>query len=193
MRSTSCWVTLLFQEAHAEEPERIVLDLDATDMPLHGQQEKRFFHGYYGHYCYLPLYIFCENHLLCARLRSSNIDASAGSLEEVQRIVAQLRRRWSKTQIILRADSGFCRDELMSWCEAQGVDYVHRLRARNERLRALIEPQMQAARAEHQRTNQPARVCSRSSSMRRARVGAARGGWWPKPSNWWAKKIRGSW
>jgi hypothetical protein len=147
----------LFQEAHAQEPERIVLDLDATDMPLHGQQEKRFFHAYYGHYCYLPLYIFCDDQLLCARLRPSNIDASAGSLEEVQRIVAQLRRRWSKTQIILRADSGFCRDKLMSWCEQQGVDYVIGF-ARNERLRALIEPQMQAAQVEQQRTGQPARV-----------------------------------
>jgi hypothetical protein len=147
----------LFQEAHAEEPERIVLDLDATDMPVHGQQESRFFHGYYGHYCYLPLYIFCGDHLLCAHLRPSNIDASAGSLEQVQRIVEQLRRHWSKTQIIVRADSGFCRDELLSWCEQHEVDYVIGF-ARNERLRALIEPQMQAARAEQQCTGQPARV-----------------------------------
>ncbi len=181
----------LFQEAHPQEPERIVLDLDATDMPLHGQQENRFFHGYYGHYCYLLLYIFCGDHLLCARLRPSNIDASAGSLEEVQRIVAQLRQRWSKTQIVLRADSGFCRDELMSWCEQQGVDYVLGF-ARNERLRARIEPQMQAARAEHQRTANR-RGSSPSSSMRHAIAGAARGGWWPKRNNWWAKKIRASW
>jgi len=147
----------IFQEAHGRAPKRIVLDLDATDTPLHGQQEDRFFHGYYNHYCYLPLYIFSGDHLLCARLRASNIDASAGSLEEVQRIVAQLRLRWARTQIILRADSGFCRDELMSWCEENGIDYVFGF-ARNERLRALIEPQMQTAQAEHARTGKPARL-----------------------------------
>ncbi|MBK7931742.1 MAG: IS1380 family transposase [Bryobacterales bacterium] len=147
----------LFQEAHVRPPRRIVLDLDATDTPLHGHQESRFFHGYYNHYCYLPLYIFCGDHLLRARLRPANIDASAGSLEEVQTLVAQIRARWPKTRIILRADSGFCRDELMSWCEDNRVDYVFGF-ARNERLRKLIEPQMEQARAEHERTGQPARV-----------------------------------
>jgi len=147
----------LFQEAHVRPPRRIVLDLDATDTPLHGHQESRFFHGYYNHYCYLPLYIFCGDHLLRARLRPANIDASAGSLEEVQTLVAQIRARWPKTRIILRADSGFCRDELMSWCEDNRVDYVFGF-ARNERLRKLIETEMQQARAEHERTGQPARV-----------------------------------
>jgi len=147
----------VFQEAHARAPRRIVLDLDATDMPLHGHQEQRFFHGYYNHYCYLPLYIFCGDHLLRARLRPSNIDASAGSLDEVKVVVAQIRKRWPKVQIILRADSGFCRDELMSWCEANGVDYVFGF-ARNDRLRARIEPQMREAQAEHTRTGQAARV-----------------------------------
>jgi len=147
----------LFQESQARAPRRIVLDLDSTDVPLHGQQEKRFFHGYYNHYCYLPLYIFCGDHLLRARLRPANVDGSAGSLEEVQSVVAQIRQRWPKTQIILRADSGFCRDELMSWCEAHGVDYVFGF-ARNARLRTLIEPQMQQARAEHLRTGKAARV-----------------------------------
>jgi hypothetical protein len=147
----------VFQEAYSRAPRRIVLDLDATDTPLHGQQEGRFFHGYYNHYCYLPLYIFCGDHLLRARLRPANIDASADSREEVQQLVAQIRARWPKTQIILRADSGFCRDELMSWCEAHGVDYVLGL-ARNERLRARIEPQMQQAQATYQRTKKPARV-----------------------------------
>jgi hypothetical protein len=147
----------VFQESEARAPRRIVLDLDATDVPLHGQQEKRFFHGYYNHYCYLPLYIFCGDHLLRARLRPANIDGSAGSLEEVQAVVAQLRVRWPKTQIILRADSGFCRDELMSWCEANRVDYVFGF-ARNDRLRMRIEPQMQQAQAEHARTGQAARV-----------------------------------
>ena len=147
----------LFQESQARAPRRIVLDLDATDMPLHGQQENRFFHGYYSHYCYLPLYIFCGDHLLRARLRPANIDGSAGSLDELKVVVAQIRQRWPKTQIILRADSGFCRDELMSWCEAHGVDYVFGF-ARNDRLRAMIQPEMQQAQAEHERTGKAARV-----------------------------------
>lgn len=147
----------VFQESEARAPRRIVLDLDATDVKLHGRQEKRFFHGYYDHYCYLPLYIFCGDHLLRARLRPANIDASAGSLEEVKEVVAQLRVKWPKTQIILRADSGFCRDELMSWCEANGVDYVFGF-ARNDRLRAQIEAQMQEVQAEHARTGRAARV-----------------------------------
>jgi len=147
----------LFQESQARAPRRIVLDLDATDMPLHGQQENRFFHGYYNHYCYLPLYIFCGDHLLRARLRPANIDGSAGSLDELKVVVAQIRQRWPKTQIILRADSGFCRDELMSWCEAHGVDYVFGF-ARNDRLRAMIQPEMQQAQAEHERTGKAARV-----------------------------------
>ena len=107
-----------------------MLDLDATDDPLHGHQEGRFFHGYYDGYCYLPLYIFCGEHLLCSKLRPSNIDGAAGAREEVERIVAQIRARWPDVRIILRADSGFCREELMSWCEQNAVDYVFGL-ARN--------------------------------------------------------------
>ena len=149
-------VTLLL-ESHRKAPASLVLDLDATDTPLHGQQEARFFHGYYNHYCYLPLYIFCGDQLLCARLRPSNIDASAGSLEEVRRIVAQIRERWPKTQIILRADSGFCREELMAWCENHAVDYLFGF-ARNERLRRKIAKQMRQAKREHQRTGRAARV-----------------------------------
>jgi hypothetical protein len=147
----------LFLEAHPRPPREIVLDLDATDTPLHGRQEARFFHGYYGHYCYLPLYVFCGDHLLCARLRPSNIDASAGSLEEVQRIVRQIRARWPKTRIILRADSGFCREELLAWCENNQVDYVFGF-ARNQRLRRIIGRAMQQAKQEHRRTGKPARV-----------------------------------
>lgn len=147
----------LFLEAHPRAPREIVLDLDATDMPLHGRQEARFFHGYYGHYCYLPLYVFCGDHLLCARLRPSNIDASAGSLEEVQRIVRQIRARWPKTSIILRADSGFCREELLAWCENNDVGYVFGF-ARNKRLRRIIGRAMQEAKQEHRRTGRPARV-----------------------------------
>jgi DDE family transposase len=147
----------LFLEAHRKAPREIVLDLDATDTPLHGRQEARFFHGYYGHYCYLPLYVFCGDHLLCARLRPSNIDASAGSLEEVRRIVRRIRARWPKTRIILRADSGFCREELLAWCETSGVDYVFGF-ARNKRLRRIIGRAMQQAKQEHRRTGKPARV-----------------------------------
>lgn len=149
----------VFLEAYATPPEEIVLDLDATDDPLYGQQEGRFFHGYYGHYCYLPLYIFAGEHLLCARLRSSDIDASAGSREEVERIVKQIRARWPEVRIVLRADSGFCRDELMSWCEANQVHYVFGL-ARNQRLRKSIDAEMAEAYALHQQTQQPARVFS---------------------------------
>jgi hypothetical protein len=147
----------LFLESHRKAPSTIVLDLDATDTPLHGKQEARFFHGYYNHYCYLPLYIFCGDQLVCARLRPSNIDSSAGSLEEVQRIVGQIRKSWPKTEIILRADSGFCREELMAWCETHAVDYVFGF-ARNKRLRRGIGRAMQEAKQEHRRTGKPARV-----------------------------------
>ena len=125
-----------FLDAHPTAPESIWLDLDATDDPLHGQQEGRFFHGYYGHYCYLPLYIFSGEHLLCARLRPSNIDAAAGSVEELDRIVKQIRGRWPDTKITIRGDSGFCREDIMAWCEANGVDFVLGL-AKNARLLAM--------------------------------------------------------
>jgi Transposase DDE domain group 1 len=147
----------VFLEAHQEAPQEIILDLDATDDPLHGKQEGRFFHGYYGHYCYLPLYIFCGEFLLCARLRSSNIAASAGSVEELQRIVAQIRCVWSQVRIVVRGDSGFCREELMSWCEAEGVDYLLGL-AKNERLKAEIEKEMGEAKAQYQETGRAARL-----------------------------------
>jgi Transposase DDE domain group 1 len=147
----------LFLESHRKPPRSIVLDLDATDTPLYGKQEARFFHGYYNHYCYLPLYIFCGDQLLCARLRPSNIDASAGSLEEIERIVPQIRKAWPRTQIILRADSGFCREGLIAWCEKHAVDYVFGF-ARNRRLRRKIAAQMRQAQEEQQRTGKPARV-----------------------------------
>ncbi len=147
----------IFLEAHARPPQQIVLDLDVTDTPLHGRQEGRFFHGYYNHYCYLPLYVFCGDHLLGARLRPSNQDASAGSREEIERIIGQIRARWPKVRIVLRADSGFCREELMAWCESNDVDYVFGL-ARNERLRRRIACQMRQAKREQERTGQPARL-----------------------------------
>jgi len=147
----------LFLQAHARPPRRIVLDLDATDDPLHGEQEGRFFHGYYDGYCYLPLYIFCGRHLLVAKLRRADGDGAVGSVEEVQRIVAQIRQRWPKVQIILRADSGFAREALMGWCEQNTVDYLFGL-ARNARLQRVIGKQMQQAKEQAARTGKPARV-----------------------------------
>jgi hypothetical protein len=137
----------LFLEAHRVPPRQIILDLDATDDPLHGHQEGRFFHGYYDCYCYLPLYVFCGSQLLAAKLRRSNIDASAGALEEVARIVGQIRTRWPRVEILLRADSGFAREALMAWCEANRVDYVFGL-ARNERLVGAIADELAAVEAE---------------------------------------------
>jgi hypothetical protein len=147
----------LFVEAHATPPAEIILDLDATDDPLHGKQEGRFFHGYYGHYCYLPLYIFAGDQLLCARLRTANSDGSTGAVAEVERITGQLRRHWPAVKIILRADSGFCREELMSWCERNGVDYVLGL-ARNRRLESMLSEALAEAKQRHEATGQPARV-----------------------------------
>ncbi len=146
----------LFLEAHDEAPEQIILDLDATDDPIHGRQEGRFFHGYYDAYCYLPLYVFCGRHLLAARLRRSNIDGAAGACEEVARIVSQIRQRWSDTRILLRADSGFCREELMVWCETNKVDYLFGL-ARNQRLVTKIEAELAITLEESSHTGKPAR------------------------------------
>jgi len=165
----------LFVEAHAAAPAEIVLDLDATDDPVHGEQEGRFFHGYYGGYCYLPLYVFCGRHLLAAKLRPANIDASAGALEEVERIVGQIRARWPKVRIVLRADSGFAREALMAWCEAHGVDYLFGL-ARNVRLEAEIAGELAEAAAESAASGQAARRfrgflwSTRDSWSRRRRV-----------------------
>jgi hypothetical protein len=146
----------LFVEAQAAPPAQIILDLDATDDPLHGHQEGRFFHGYYDNYCYLPLYIFCGRHLLAAKLRPSNIDASAGSVEEVSRIVVRIRQRWPQVRILLRADAGFAREQLMAWCENNGVDYLFGL-ARNGRLVGEITAELAAAAAESKESGKPAR------------------------------------
>ena len=141
----------VFLEAHARPPKQIILDLDATDDPLHGEQEGRFFHGYYDCYCYLPLYIFCGRHLLAAKLRPANIDGAAGSIEEVARVVAHIRRRWPRVHIVLRADSGFAREDLMAWCEANGVDFLFGL-AQNKRLIAEIETELAVVAARSLRT-----------------------------------------
>jgi hypothetical protein len=149
----------VFIESQDKAPAEIILDVDTTDLPLHGKQEGRFFHGYYDHYCYLPLYIFCGEHVVCARLREANHDAAFGSLQEIQRIVTQIRAAWPATTIILRGDSGFCRNQLMSWCEDNGVDFVFGL-ARNQRLRKIIGAQMHAATQQWNQTGKPARVFS---------------------------------
>ena len=146
----------LFLEAHARAPKEIILDLDATDDPLHGNQEGRFFHGYYDCYCYLPLYIFCGRHLLAAELRPANIDAAEGSLKEVKRIVTHIRRKWPDVRIVVRADSGFARDDLMTWCEANGVHYVFGF-AKNERVLAEIAGELARAERISRRTGKPAR------------------------------------
>ena len=165
----------LFLEAYDKAPREIVLDLDATDDPLHGHQEGRFFHGYYDCYCYLPLYVFCGRDLLAAKLRRSNIDASAGALDEVARIVGRIRRRWSRVRILLRADSGFAREDLMAWCEAHRVDYVFGL-ARNSRLLEELAIDLAWAESEHRETGKPARrfkdffYATRDSWSRRRRV-----------------------
>jgi Transposase DDE domain group 1 len=149
----------MLMESYAQAPEQIILDIDTTDLPLHGKQEGRFFHGYYDNYCYLPLYIFCGEHVLCARLREANHDAAFGSLPEIERIVAQIRRAWPEVKIILRGDSGFCRNELMNWCETHGVDYLFGM-ARNQRLRKIIGAEMHAATQQWNQTGKPARVFS---------------------------------
>src|SRR6266702_6926374 len=146
----------LFLEAHERPPAQIILDLDATDDPLHGHQEGLSFHGYYDCYCYLPLYVFCGRHLLAAKLRPANIDAAAGAMEEIARIVTQIRARWPHTRIILRADSGFAREALMGWCEANAVDYIFGL-ARNARLKGTIAAELGEAQQESQQTGKPAR------------------------------------
>jgi len=146
----------LFLEAHRRAPAQIILDLDATDDPLHGRQEGRFFHGYYDCYCYLPLYVFCGRHLLAAKLRRSNIDGAAGAIEEVARIVVQIRHRWPRVRILLRGDSGFAREALMAWCEANRVDFLFGL-PRNERLEEAIKAEVMTATLESIRTGRSAR------------------------------------
>jgi len=163
----------VFLESYDRAPEQIVLDVDTTDLPLHGKQEGRFFHGYYDSYCYLPLYIFCGEQVLCARLREANHDAAFGTLAEIQRIVAQIRAAWPEVKIIVRGDSGFCRNELMSWFENNRVDYVFGF-ARNKKLRRIIGAQMHAATEQWKQTAKPARVFSEFSYQTKK---TKKGGW----------------
>ena len=146
----------LFVQAFEKTPAQIVLDFDATDDPLHGNQEGRFFHGYYGHFCYLPLYVFCGDHLLTARLRPSNIDGAAGTVEELQRLVSSIRGYWPEVKILVRGDSGFCRENIMKWCEEHDVDFIFGL-AKNKRLKKRITRQLRKAERKCIVTGQPAR------------------------------------
>jgi hypothetical protein len=165
----------VFLRLHRTPPKRIVLDFDATDDPLHGDQLGKFFHGYYKSYCFLPLYIFCGDHLLCAKLRPSDIDAAAGSVKQLARIVGQIRREWPKVQIVTRGDSGFCREQLMAWCEANGVDYLLGL-AKNQRLQRILGQELHKAKQQFEATGHAARVfkdftyCTRKSWSRSRRV-----------------------
>jgi hypothetical protein len=163
----------VFVESYQKAPDEIILDVDTTDLPLHGKQEGRFFHGYYDSYCYLPLYIFCGEQVLGARLREANHDASYGSLQEIGRIVTQIRAAWPEVKIILRGDSGFCRNELMSWCENHRVDFVLGL-ARNQRLRKIIGAQMHQATQQWNQTGQPARIFTEFQYKTRK---TKKGGW----------------
>jgi len=146
-----------FLALHPVPPKEIVLDLDATDDPIHGRQQGRFFHGYYNNYCYLPLYIFCGEHLLCAKLRPSDIDGAAGSVKQLTGIVEQIRRQWPEVRIIVRGDSGFCREPLMRWCEESNVDFVFGL-AKNARLQRILGHELHEAKLQFEATGQPSRV-----------------------------------
>jgi hypothetical protein len=147
----------LFLESYASAPKELIFDFDATDNRIHGEQEGRFFHGYYGGYCYLPLYMFCEDQLLCARLRTADRDASDGCLIELERIVKRVRAKWPDVRIIIRGDSGFARDQIMAWCEANEVDYVLGL-ARNQRLTTEITEEMAEAKKQFEESGQGSRV-----------------------------------
>ena len=149
--------TDLFLQAHPVPPKTLILDLDATDDPIHGDQLGRFFHGYYQNYCYLPLYICCGEHLLWSQLRPSDIDGSAGSVKALAKIIDRIRQTWPEVAILIRGDSGFCREHLMAWCEGHGVDYVLGL-AKNDRLIPNLAHEMAQAQALYQQTGQAARV-----------------------------------
>ncbi len=156
--------TQVFIERFDEEPVYLILDLDPSDITLHGQQEQRFYHGYYGNYCYLPMYLFCGEYPLAVKLRPSDIDGAKGAAEMLAPVVEQLRSAWPDVAILIRGDSGFAREKLMSWCEQNDLDYLFGL-ARNKRLVAKLTKQMEQARRKHLETGASAR-CFRSFSYR---------------------------
>ena len=147
----------MFLALHGAAPTEIVLDLDATDDLIHGHQLGRFFHGYYDGYCYLPLYIFCGEHLLCAKLRPADIDGAAGSVKQVAKLVQKIRAAWPNVRIVVRGDSGFCREHLMRWCEENRVHYVLGL-AKNVRLQRILGKELHEAKLQFEATDRPARV-----------------------------------
>lgn len=189
----------VFIESHRQAPAEIVLDMDTTDVPLHGKQEGRFFHGYYDSYCYLPLYVFCGDHVLCARMREANHDAAFGCLREIERIVKQIRAAWPEVKIVLRGDSGFCRNELMSWCEDKSVDFLFGM-ARNKwhAIRSCAGSSDSRCMKRPCNGSRPAnrRVClPNSHTVRRRRRqadGTGSGGWWPKRNTLMGKRIHAS-
>jgi hypothetical protein len=143
----------IFLQSIRTPPKTIIIDLDATDDPIHGNQEGKFFHGYYGNYCYLPLYIVCEGFVLCSKLRPSNIDASLGSVEELSKIIPQIRQQWPDVNIIIRCDSGFARPDIFHWCDMNNVKFIIGL-ARNSRLEAMISDELAQVELEYERTNE---------------------------------------
>ena len=169
-----CWWMCFSNDGEA--PLEVVLDVDATDDPLHGEQEGRFFHGYYKNYCYLPLYVFCGEHLLCARLRSADRDAARGVVEELEGIVSRIRAQWSGVRVVVRGDSGFCRDGLMKWCEEQEVEYVLGL-PKNSRLKKMIGEEMEQARQLHEVSGEAVRIFKELATAR-VIAGRASGVWW---------------
>src|SRR4051812_5569097 len=146
-----------FIAAHPEPPEHLTLDFDATDDPVHGRQEKRFFHGYYDHHCFLPLYVFCGDELLVAYLRPSDIDASKHARALLKLLVRRLRAAWPAVKITIRGDSGFCRWRLMRWCDSHGIGYVLGL-AKNKGVTPLARDEIERAERQFRRTGQPQRV-----------------------------------
>ncbi|MBI3875368.1 MAG: IS1380 family transposase [Verrucomicrobia bacterium] len=148
----------VFMEAKdGADPGLIVLDVDNSDVPLHGAQEGRFFHGYYGSYCYLPLYVFAGDHLLLARLQTADGDPARHVVDELRKIVSRLKRKWPRAKILVRGDSGFCREELMAWCEAAGHFYVLGT-ARNERLEEKIADALEEAKSLFAKSGRAERV-----------------------------------
>jgi len=137
-------------------PERLVLDFDASDIKLHGEQEGRFYHGYYKSYCYLPLYLFCGEQLLVAKLRKADIDGCLGTTDVLKWLVPMLRARWPDVEIVVRGDGGFARDEIFTWCEANHVDFVIGYSSNPRLLAEIVEQQAKAA-ARHKETGKAAR------------------------------------
>ena len=163
----------VFVESYSQAPEELILDFDATDDPVHGQQEGSFFHGYYGHYCFLPLYVFCGSQPLCAWLRPANTDPARGSWAVLKILASRLRQVWPQTKIIFRADSGFCRWRMLRWCENNGVKYVVGF-ARNARTKAENQDLLEKAETRYQATGE---------KQRHLRAGRYQAKSWDRPRN----------